>query len=398
MRIITLKNPVPLATPFTLISTDYTGGISLLVEDSSNFYNNDLILVGGLGNEKAETTDLTANPASKVALAVSAMSFGHNSDESVEKVNWDKFDLQYLVGGTWTDIVTAQPFDWGKTDTSYVHTAGASTDSYRSRFYNSALATYSDWSGTVGGTGLSRLQVGSMIHEVRVNARDLNDQKATDQEIIGHFNACQDIVKLLNQKFDFLNISYTFATIPNIQTYLLPTDCRRVYRLKYTNVESATNDETYHLTYKTPTDFDALFGNNLASTSDDLVNYTVDWETRLIRVGPVPKTAQSLELKYQTDIDDLSSYTDATVIPLPELLINYATWKVCISKGDDADTIKTKKDLFTDSLAILRGSKPRIRQPSSLKRWKGHRGFKNTYASSIVRNTEDYYDFGPNDS
>jgi len=59
-------------------------------------------------------------------------------------------------------------------------------------------------------------------------------------------------------------------------------------------------------------------------------------------------------------------------------------------KGDDADTIKRWYDAFTQTLAILKGSKPRIRQPSSFKRYKGQRGFRNTYQSSLVRDVTDF--------
>ena len=56
MRIITIKNPSPINSPFTIVSSDYSSGTTLNVEDSSNFVANKLILVGGLGNEKSEIT------------------------------------------------------------------------------------------------------------------------------------------------------------------------------------------------------------------------------------------------------------------------------------------------------------------------------------------------------
>jgi len=295
MRVITLKNPVPLATPFTLVSTDYVTGTSLLVDDSSDFADNQLILIGGIGNEKTESTDLTATPPDQNTLTISSLSFPHNSDESVERIIWNQFDIDYNTGSGWVSLVAGQTFDWGKTETTYVHQTGSDFYSYRSRFKNSATGSYSDYSGTVVGSGLIRTQVGSMIKEVRNFSRDLNDQKASDQQIISYFNSCQDIVKLLNQKFDFLNLDYTFATVVSRNYYDLPDDCRRVYRLKYTVVTDNRN-ETYHLTYKTPTDFDPLYGNNNLADSDDLKDYTIDWTNRLIKVGPTPETIQSLEL------------------------------------------------------------------------------------------------------
>ena len=84
-------------SPFTIVSMDYTSGIVLNVEDSSNFADNDLILVGGLGNEKAETTDLTATPPSASTLSITAMDHPHSSDESVEPILWNQFDIEYKM-------------------------------------------------------------------------------------------------------------------------------------------------------------------------------------------------------------------------------------------------------------------------------------------------------------
>ena len=123
MRIINIKNPTPLNSPFTIVSTDYTSGTTLLVEDSSNFVAGGLILVGGQGNEKAETTNLTAGAPNSNSLTITALDHPHSSDESVQTVPWDTFNISYSSDGgdTWIDLTDGDiKFDWSVNETSYI--------------------------------------------------------------------------------------------------------------------------------------------------------------------------------------------------------------------------------------------------------------------------------------
>ena len=106
MRIVTINNPLPLESPFTILSTDYSSGLVLLVEDSSNFKENDLILVGGIGNEKSEVTNLSSDPPSIDSFSIVALDHEHSTDEPVNAVLWDKFCVQYKTdsSGSWVDL------------------------------------------------------------------------------------------------------------------------------------------------------------------------------------------------------------------------------------------------------------------------------------------------------
>lgn len=368
MRIVTIKNPIPLTSPFTIVSSDYTSGTSLSVEDSSGFVDNKLILIGGLGNEKSETTDLTATPPSTTSLTITALNHSHSTDESVQTILWNQFCVQYKTDSTgdWTDLTTGTLFDWGNIETNYVHDAGLSNYYYRVRYYNTAVNTYSDWSEQVSGLGLIRSTVGSMIEEVRGNTKDETVQKVSDKRIIGYFNYAQDVVKSMYKKWPWLQAE---ATV-NPTTLALPIDHKRTYRLKY-NFVNGTESQTYYLRFLPLVDFDNKYSDNNASTSDYLTEYTVDDINNVIKLGPKPTTTTAiLTLIYEKDITDLNDYTDETIIPLPELLIAYATAKVWKLKSN-ADEYNSWMETFSDLLQVLDQARPTSYHPRTLKRYMG---------------------------
>lgn len=381
MRIITIKNPLPLETPFTIVSSDYSSGSLLSVEDSSGFKDNHLILVGGLGNEKTEATDLVSNPPSTNSLSITGMDHGHSSDESVQAVLWDKFDVEYRTDSTaaWQSLATTQAFDWSGDETSYIHPDGVSNYYYRVRYYNSASANYSDWSDIVSGVGSTRSSVGYMVDQVRKNAKDKTNQKVTDEDIIGYFNAVHDIVKSMSKKWPWLQGEATIDP----STLALPSDFKKAYRLKYNLVDGSVS-RTYYLKYLTEVDFQDRYSDNNASTSDYLVHYSIDNVNQKILLGPEPTTTTAiLTLVYEKDILDLETYADTTIVPIPDLLIAYATARVFLIKSDQ-EQYDVWMSSFSDLLQVLDQARPISYHPRTLKRYQGHGMDKVEYTS------EDY--------
>jgi hypothetical protein len=382
MRVITIKNPIPLKSPFTIVSTDYSSGIVLYVEDSSGFYDNDLILVGGLGNEKSEATDLTDSPPNSSSVSITALNHPHSSDESVEHILWNQFDIQYKTtsAGTWTDLVTGRDFDWSNSDTNYVHSTGESTYYYRIRYYNSATSVGSDWSNAITGQGIGRQYVSSMIDNVRLNTKDENNQKVSDNTIISYFNTAQDIVKSMYKKWPWLQAE----VVVDPATLALPSDFKRAYRLKY-NYVNGLESQTYYLKYLPPVDFQNKYTDNNASESDYLIHYTIDTIDNVIKLGPSPETTTALlYLTYEKDITDLAEYTDATVIPLPDLLVSYATARVWKLKSNEDQHISWM-EAFAELLQVLDQARPVSYHPKTIKRYQGR-----SYGAGITIVSEDY--------
>lgn len=392
MRVITIVNPKILDAPYTLISQDYTSGTTLYVEDSSGFIDNDLIIIGGQGDEKVEVTDLTSTPPNDTSFAITALKFPHDADEAVQKVLYDKYDIQYKTSadGDWTALVTAGEFDWGKDRTDYVHSAGLSTNYYRSRYYNSATATYSDWSDSVVGTGYTRLQVGWLIARTRKKARDENAEHATDKEIIASFNTVNDIVKGMNKKWWFLKDEATLSTVASQKYISLPADFERAYRLKFNYVTDA-NDVEYYLKYVSPTEFAYLYQDNDADTSDNLMHYTVDIVNSRILLGPVPTTSDlTLTLIYFKSIEDLDTYGDTVSVPLADLYVHYAAAEIWETK-DNEEKASYHKAEFANLLKVLEQMRVKNYAPRQMMSWKGREMMSRWYGKQTV-DKEDWND------
>lgn len=390
MRTITFRNPKILDEPYTVISQDYSSGTTLYVEDSSNFIDNDLILVGGQGNEKAELTDLTATPSNKTSLTITALNFDHDVDESVQKVLWDKYELQFKTtsDADWQALVAAGDFDWGKDNTTYVHQDGAATYYYRSRYYNSATGKYSGWSDTTPGSGLTRNQVGWMVKRVRKKAKKEDDPSVTDKEIIASFNTVHDIVRGLNRRWKFLKTEYEFLTEASTRTYDLPDNFDRGYRLKYRYDDGATDIE-YYLKYLPKTEFDDMYKDQDADPDDDIIHYTIDEINNKIELGPKPETAgYTCTLVYFKTITDVNSYGDELIIPLPDLYKHYAVADI-LEDDEDPEKATYHKNEFGNMIKVLEQMRVKTPYPRSFKRYRGrHRmyGNRNTYSDAQREN------------
>jgi len=167
-------------------------------------------------------------------------------------------------------------------------------------------------------------------------------------------------------------------------TLLLPADFKRAYRLKY-NFVNGSESQTYYLSYLPLKDFESKYSDNNASTSDYLEDYTIDEINGKVKIGPSPTTTTAiLTLVYEKDIEDLDSYTDATIIPLPALLEAYATARVFKLKSNP-DEYNSWMESFSDLLQVLDQARPISYHPRTLKRFKGR-----NEDTRLYNNSEDY--------
>jgi len=383
MRIITIVNPKILDGPYTILSQDYTSGATLYVEDSSGFADNDLIIVGSSGDEKVESTDLTSAPPNTTSLAITSLAFPHDADEPIQRVLFDKFDIQYKTTstGSWNDLVLAQSFDWAKDKTDYVHSAGESTFYYRSRYYNSATATYSDYSDTVVGTGYTRLQVGALITRTRKKAMDENKEHASDKDIIGSFNTVNDIVRGLNRKWWFLKTESDITTVANTGEYSLPTDFDRGYRLKF-HYHSTSENVEYYLKYQSNIEFQYNNQDQESTSDDNISTYTIDPVSLKIKVSPIPLTAgNTLTVIYFKTLDDVDTFGDTVPVPLADLYVHYAAAEIWETKDSEKKAAYHKTE-FKNMLEILDQMRMKNLEPKQMMAFKGRNASSRWYGAS----------------
>jgi len=391
MKVLDISNPIPLEYPYTVISSAYSSGTSLTVEDSTGFIDNDLILVGGIGNEKTEVTDLTATPSNVTTLTITALSFAHSEDESIQKVPYNKFNVDYRTSSTgdWTSVTTNQDFDWGREATQYTHETGADTYEYRVRYYNSATAQYSGYSGTAPADGYDRNQVGHVVKRIKSKIPGIANIADIDQQIIDDINSLHDIIKGMNRKWWFLKESYTYDTVASTRRYDLPTGFERLDYVTFNYVSGTSIDETYRLIYRPQIEFDALYTDNDADDDDSVTDFTIDLENSHLVLGKAPATAGlDFTLYYYETITDVDSFDDTLIIPLPDIYYHYVAAEMWNLKNDPKQA-KYHEDRFEYLLQVLNQMRNKINQTRQLKKFMGQKYRNQTYGRHIV-NEEDW--------
>jgi len=135
----------------------------------------------------------------------------------------------------------------------------------------------------------------------------------------------------------------------------------------------------------TEVDMQQSYSDDNASTDDYLRNYTIDNVNQIVKLRPAPTTTTAiLTLVYEKDIQDLSNYTDATIIPIPDLLIAYATARVWKLKSSD-DEYQSWMQAFSELLSVLGAARPVTYHPKTLKRYQGpNKSYINNYNEDYI--------------
>ena len=183
-RRLNIPNPRLSDGEVTYLNADYTSGVSLTVQRADIFQNDDIAVVGRVGEEQTESESVLSTTGNVTITLDAALTFDHNKGIAVYLSRWDQVSIERQITsvGTWSVLILTN-IQWDKLETLYDDTNGTDLHSYRFRFYNSAGAYYSEYSPTIGGGGFSRSQVGAMVLNVRRNLRDPNRERVKDSKI-----------------------------------------------------------------------------------------------------------------------------------------------------------------------------------------------------------------------
>ena len=223
---------------------------SLTVRDSTNFAANDYGVAGNVGEELTECKKISSI-TSTTAIAIAAMTNPHPNGTLLQKTDWNQYSLEFRTSssGSWSVLTTAD-LDWDDKYTIYSHSIGTSTSQYRFRFYNSQTAAYSEYSGTLVGSGYTSAQVGYMVNQIRLLINDLDSKVVTDEEIIRFINDGQDEISAVRPDWYFLlTENNTTTTTVGIREYSFPSDFRALESLRFryistTSTSSSTSTST----------------------------------------------------------------------------------------------------------------------------------------------------------
>jgi len=359
--IVKIKNPSVNNGVQTELSSDYSSGTTLYVESTTGFSANQYILIGEPNLEKTEIAKINSI-VSATQLTITSLSFSHARGTPVYYILWDKYELQYKTtsSGNW-NTYSGMPasLNYDALYTEYVDSSATSSYQWRYRYYSTEKDTYSDYSNTISAGGWSKNSVGYMIGKIRKTINDPESKTISDAEIIRYLNAAQQKVYSLYDRWWFLFVvGEPILTQSSVKKYNLPPDFGRMHTVLF-NYVSGSTDITYNLKYLSMVEFDYVSADNTAENDDALKYYTIypgdsNNESGYLYVYPTPDT-NGLEIvpRYYKVIPDLDNYGDETVIPIPEMLENYAISRVLAIREEDSRATNYDK-LFREQIELLK--------------------------------------------
>lgn len=387
---VKVSNPLLSGEERTYLASDYSSGTTLTVRNSDGFSDNWYVVVGEPGQERTELKDINGAPGSTTTITIgSALSFSHAKATPVYESQWDRISFERKPSAGSFSEISGSPFaiEWDNHDnkTMIIVSGGASTDTYRWRFYSSQQGNYSAYSDELPGTGVARNKLGYVISQVRRNPIVTGIK---DEILVNYANDFQALVyEQLPKAWWFVKEGTALATTANTYRYNISDNFSDFVSMKFMLYRyiSGSVDNTYPLSYVPLQEFYNYKADANQTSSDTVRNWTLlppDSSSAKGYIGlhPTPATtACRLKPVYQFTLTDLDSFGDSLVIPEAKGYIDYILYRVF----DDIKSDKSNADKYNlRVLNSVNGLKKRgLRQmgQAELFRFRGTSGWSRQY-------------------
>lgn len=386
---IKITNPDISQEAKTYLVTDYVSGTNLGVRSSNGFTNNYYGVVGEPGQEQTECQLITGTSSSDALTIYSALNYSHPKSTPVYQSQWDKIAFEQKISGGSYAAISGSPFDidWDDADNETLITVsnGATTDTYRWRFYNSTTYDYSDYSDALAGTGLDRYQLGHVIDLVRKNPVAAN---IDDDTMIQYANDYQDLVyDEIPKAWWFTKQGTRLHPTASTYQYSVTENWSDFLAMKYLNYNyiSGDIDETYPLTWAT----NAEFYNMKADADQPTDDYAKYWTLLppdgssakgYIGIHPTPKTATPYIIPiYYYELTALDSFGDTIVIPYSKGYIDYILYRIYDDIKSDSNNADKMLARVNRSIVALKRRDRRQLGQQEFTRFRGHRGWSGLF-------------------
>ena len=397
---IVVSNPQLIDDERTSVSTDYSSGASLYVDNNEGFTTNWFVVVGEPGQEKTECKLITGTSSTNIITLTSALSFAHAKGTPVYLSQWNYISFEQKATGGSYAAASSSPFliEWDNDNlkTLIVVTGGASTDTYRWRFYNSTTVDYSEYSDELAGTGFTRFTAGYVIQQVKKNPIA---QNVDDETMLNYMNDYQsDVVYPEIPKAWWFSkegtAKITTASARTFDIYSNWSDLLAIRYVLYRYINGDT-DIKYPLTWSPTAEF-----YNLQSDAnqgvDDYAKYwtllppTTTATKGYLAIHPMPKTDDCyIQPVYYFELTDMDSFGDTLIVPHPKGYIDYVLYRICDDIKSDASNAEKYNARVTRSITYLkRIARRQLGQPE-LFRFRGHRGWSQLFGEQSRLNSDD---------
>lgn len=311
----------------TLSSPVAVGATSLPVKNSNLFANADRIMVGDMGYERTEILSVTSGPTVS-AIPTGATTQPHNTDDNIYRMRFDQVRFYRSTtgaGGSYSLLTTlAMDVDNADKSTYYDDAAGLSTYYYKTSYYHSITGLESQQSDPIPGAGFSRNTAGDVIHQVRAEISDQEENLIGRDEILTWFNEVNDdLITKSRRPYDFL-LKTSTADATAGQDIPYPADMWKFDRLDYTYSVGGVS-QTYAVRTKIPEAMRQLRYNNNAIPNDYLQFIDLDEVTKTFQVYPIFATTRAgvVTIRYWKTFTDITSESQALETPNPKIYKMY---------------------------------------------------------------------------
>lgn len=419
-RKIKIPNPKLSANELTYLDDDYSTGTDLTVLSNLGFAAQDILVAGQVGDEQTEQKDISSVTDATTITISAALNFPHTKQTPIYKTPYNQVSVesQYGSSGAWTVLVT-QDIQWDKLETLYIDPNGADQYNYRFRFYNSITGNYSAYSPTISGAGFANNTVGRMIINTRRKVRDPNREKVSDERIIELLVEGQDTIAGVRADWWFLRVD-TYELVKRGLATGIPTVANQSYydledlenfnylkRIRY-NFSSNTNQGPYDLTAKPDEEFDRFEQSPSLQNNNNVLYYKVSPPDTGSNLGyyvvwPVPMdTGGTFYPIYFKTMNRLNDISDTTSVPYPQILEDYAAWRLHNDLGNTVEAGKYKNLFFGNTargtaneqitgiaLLTMNHNNKTIpsNKPQRLWKYSGRRANKNSFSEGLNNDT-----------
>lgn len=267
---IKIQNPLLTDQPKTFLSSAIVAGATTLpVLDSNAFVAGDFVVLGVVGEQQTEKTDISS-VASTSSMLVTATGFGHSEDTVVYKTLYDQIRIyRSTTGSTGTySLLSTVSIEWQDMYTTYTDPNEDEDYYYKVTFLNSSSGVETAQSDAITPAGISAFSLTQIQNEILSLFTD-EDQRLTNRsEITEWINQASD--KMFNYLIQTdesfgLTVSSNVA-VTGAQFYALPTDMLILKR-----VETSASDDSANWFKLFPVRIDNVqyglgSGNTVAST------------------------------------------------------------------------------------------------------------------------------------
>lgn len=388
----------------TYLTTDYSSGTTVNIQNSDGFAANDIMVIGEPGVEKTEQKRIQSIVATTSFIIPTALKYTHNKGDIVYTSEYDQVEISSNTG-SWSVLATID-IQWDGKETVYIHQGGTDATSYRFRFSNSVTGDTSEYSPTIGGGGFVVGQIGYHLDIVRGIVNDRDKKIVSDSEILRFFTEAKNIIRARRNDWWFWKkfSDGTITTTANILKYNLDTISDRVEyigQIRY-RLDDGTQDEVYPIDVVSDIEFYDLVRDSDRQNNDHVEVANImppdsSSSSGYIRVYPTPATTSygSFYIDWYKNETDYTSVSDTTDIPIPALLENFAIAMIEQLKGNDSKAKLYRQLFFGPSnkdrkneremtgialLEQLQNGKGRaLNKPRVIRRWAGRNTISRVY-------------------